>query len=90
MDKYTPCSMSGERRTIDIVDDLLEAFVITNFTDDLLYGVCKSKNTSSVARSTPAPPYHSLKMTPIKVKMISCEMTKNAKYRAITARSRRE
>ena len=29
-------------------------------------------------------------MTPISVKMISCEMTKNAKYLAMTARSSRE
>lgn len=31
-----------------------------------------------------------LNTTPIRVKMISCEMTKNAKYRAMTARSSRE
>lgn len=33
---------------------------------------------------------HALKMTPINVKMMSCEMTRNAKYRAMTARSNRE
>ena len=33
---------------------------------------------------------HSLKMTPISVKMINWEMTKKAKYRATTARSIRE
>lgn len=32
----------------------------------------------------------SLKMTPMSVKMMSCETTKKAKYRAITARSSRE
>ena len=34
--------------------------------------------------------WHELKPTPIRVNMISCEITKNAKYRATTARSKRD
>ncbi len=33
---------------------------------------------------------HSLKPTPISVNMTNCEITKNAKYRATTARSKRD
>jgi hypothetical protein len=33
---------------------------------------------------------HILKPTPMRVNMMSCEITKNAKYRATTARSKRD
>lgn len=42
MNEYAPDSMSGERRTVDIFGDIPEAFVFTNFTNNFLYGVCKS------------------------------------------------
>ena len=50
--------------------------------------------TASIIPSVNWTPEHStrdsLKMTPMSVKMINCEMTKKAKYRATTARSIRE
>jgi hypothetical protein len=62
--------------------------VFANLVDDFLDRVCK-EHSLSVIRNWRKWGY-GLKMTPIKVKITSWEITRKAKYRAMTARSKRE
>ncbi len=73
--------------TVQVIHNILEALVLTNLFDDFLDGVYAQHVRQFI-------PIHChcdlLKMTPIKVKITSWEITKKAKYRAMTARSKRE
>ena len=82
--------MRERKRTIQVIHDLLEALVLPNLINDFLDGIYHGTVSGRNPLETVTRKHRSLKMTPINVKMISCEMTKNAKYLASTARSRRE
>jgi hypothetical protein len=74
-------------RTVDIIQDLLETLMLPDLFNYFCYRVC---NQHQDQRPHTGVIQHALKTTPITVKMISCEITKNAKYRARTARSKRD
>ena len=64
------------RRTIDVVQDILETLMFPNLFDDLRYRVCDQNqyHNPHVGKL-----HYALKMTPMRVNMINCEITKNAK-----------
>ena len=79
--------MGSTSHTVNIIQDFMETFVLSNLFNNLRYGVCGAHehlpHRTEIIR-------HSLKPTPMRVNMTNCEITKNAKYRATTARSKRD
>jgi hypothetical protein len=75
------------------VDDILKTLALPNLRNDLPHRVYikqrrkMNQHTPGETRAQQKGKRHSLKITPINVKMKSCEIIKNAKYRATTARS---
>src|SRR5579863_1689695 len=74
-------------RTVDVIQDFLETLVLPNLFNNFRYRVC-GQHQHLLPRT--GKNQHILKTTPMTVNMISCEITKNAKYRARTARSKRD
>ena len=72
---YTIILRKELSRTVKVVDDILEALVFTNLLNDFahrVWTVVSEAMTVSDRRDV-------LNSTPINVKMMSCEMTRNAK-----------
>ena len=76
-------SLRWQCLTMEVVDDLIEASLLSNLNDNLLNRVCPRVSSHKRHETDGS----SLKITPIRVKIISWLIIKKLKYLATTARS---
>ena len=64
--------------TVQVLDDVVEAFMLSDLSNNLSDGVCESHTCLARFRGA-RHQAHVLNTTPIKVKMTNLDMTKKAK-----------
>lgn len=80
--------MDSKDLTVEVLQDFVQTLVLSDLRNDLFHAVYMRERSEIDMKW-----HHQqnvLNMTPMRVKTISCEITRNAKYRATTARSSRD